>query len=71
MRGDGEAVVKYILFYGIGFGLISLFLFWCLAALSLDLVMLVLQFAMPGVIIGTGYGVVRALSEGHGRGEGT
>ena len=54
-------MVKYILFYGIGFGMMSMLLFWCLAWLSLDFVMLLLAFSLPGLILGTGYGVVVAL----------
>lgn len=60
-----------ILFSAVGFGFISFILFMALLALLGNMVfMIYFLFAMPGVIVGTGLGVVQALKGGQGE-EGT
>lgn len=59
-----------ILFSVVGFGFLSFALFMGLSFLLGNTVFLVCLLAMPGVIVGTGLGVVQALKGGQGE-EGT
>lgn len=52
-----------ILFSAVGFGLISLVLFLMLSALLGEMVFALCLLALPGVIVGTGLGVVQALRQ--------
>ena len=52
-----------ILFSAVGFGLISLVLFLMLSALLGEMVFALCLLALPGVIVGTGLGVVQALKQ--------
>ena len=53
-----------ILFAAVGFGFLSFALFMGLSLLLGDMVFAVCLLALPGIIVGTGLGVVQALKSG-------